>query len=208
MSEPLPATIDALLFDLGGVIIDIDFGRVFAHWATLSPLSAQQIAERFVFDECYHRYERGEIGDTAFFDVVRDALQSDAADAQILAGWNAVFTGQNETNMALVRELAARLPSYAFTNTSASHQRAWSRAYPEVGRVFRRVFSSAEMGMRKPERAAFDAVVATIGTPPERILFFDDLPSNVAGARAAGLHAVLVDDSDAVRSGLQAHGVI
>lgn len=127
-------TIEALLFDLGGVIIDIDFGRVFSRWAALSPLSAEQIAERFVFGDLYHRYERGEIGDREYFDSVREALRSDADDARVLEAWNAVFTGPNRVNLALVNRLSAQMPVFAFTNTSASHQRAcraptptWSR---------------------------------------------------------------------------------
>ncbi|MCB1722932.1 MAG: HAD family phosphatase [Chromatiaceae bacterium] len=201
-------TIEALLFDLGGVIIDIDFGRVFSRWAALSPLSAEQIAERFVFGDLYHRYERGEIGDREYFDSVREALRSDADDARVLEAWNAVFTGPNRVNLALVNRLSAQMPVFAFTNTSASHQRAWSRAYPDVVAAFRRIFASAEMGMRKPERRAFDAVIEMIGADPDAILFFDDLPSNVAGARDAGLQAILVDGPDAVRNGLTAHGLV
>ena len=201
-------TIEALLFDLGGVIIDIDFGRVFSRWAALSPLSAEQIAERFVFGDLYHRYERGEIGDREYFDSVREALRSDADDARVLEAWNAVFTGPNRVNLALVNRLSAQMPVFAFTNTSASHQRAWSRAYPDVVAAFRRIFASAETGMRKPERRAFDAVIDMIGADPDAILFFDDLPSNVAGARDAGLQAILVDGPDAVRNGLTAHGLV
>lgn len=62
--------------------------------------------------------------------------------------------------------------------------------------------------MRKPERRAFDAVIEMIGADPDAILFFDDLPSNVAGARDAGLQAILVDGPDAVRNGLTAHGLV
>ena len=202
------AGVEAVLFDLGGVIIDIDFGRVFSRWAALSPLSAEQIAERFVFGDLYHRYERGEIGDREYFDSVREALRSDADDARVLEAWNAVFTGPNRVNLALVNRLSAQMPVFAFTNTSASHQRAWSRAYPDVVAAFRRIFASAEMGMRKPERRAFDAVIEMIGADPDAILFFDDLPSNVAGARDAGLQAILVDGPDAVRNGLTAHGLV
>ena len=83
----------------------------------------------------------------------------------------------------------------AFTNTSSSHQTAWTEAYPDVVGAFRRIFSSTEMGLRKPDRAAFDAVTRAIGHAPGSILFFDDLASNVAGARD-------------VREGLQALGLL
>jgi putative hydrolase of the HAD superfamily len=200
LTEP----VNALLFDLGGVMIDIDFGRVFAHWAKYAPYSPAQINQRFVLDDTYHRYERGETDDAAFFDHVRRTLDLDASDAQIRDGWNAVFVAQNEPVLGMVKQASKTLPSYAFTNTSSSHQTAWTVAYPDVVSAFRRIFSSTEMGLRKPDRAAFEAVVQAIGQRPESILFFDDLASNVAGARAAGLQAVQVSGPRDVREGLRA----
>ena len=200
--------IQALLFDLGGVLIDIDFDRVFARWAEYAPISAPQIRERFVFDNTYHRYERGETDDATFFDFVRRTLDLDASDEQIRDGWNAAFVAQNDDVLGMVRQVSQLLPSYAFTNTSSSHQSAWSSAYPDVVGAFRVIFSSAEMGLRKPDRAAFEAVTDAIGLAPGSILFFDDLPSNVAGARSAGLQAVRVSGPQDVRSGLQAAGLL
>jgi len=73
--------------------------------------------------------------------------------------------------------------------------------------VFRKVFVSYELGARKPERAAFEAIARAIGVPLERILFFDDTAENVAGARAAGVAAIQVrgpqDVADALRPWLQ-----
>jgi putative hydrolase of the HAD superfamily len=200
--------IQALLFDLGGVLIDIDFDRVFRHWARLSSKPYEFIREHFVFDGHYHRYERGETDDATFFNHVRRKLDLDASDDQILEGWNAVFIGLNQGVMGMVRQAAGQMPSYAFTNTSGSHQRAWSSAYPDITDAFRRVYSSAEMGMRKPERMAFDAVVRDIGVAPSSILFFDDMPQNVTGAREAGLQAVLVRSPDDVRGGLAGLGLL
>lgn len=203
---PLP--VQALLFDLGGVMIDIDFERVFAHWASLPGADLERARPHFAADETYHRYERGEIDDAGFFAHVRRVLGTSADDAQLLDGWNRVFVGQNERALQLVRQAADRCPSYAFTNTSASHQATWSRAYPDVVTAFRQVFSSAEIGLRKPDRAAFEHVVEQIGFAPGTILFFDDLSSNVAGARAAGLQAVQVSGPDDIAGALSRLGLV
>lgn len=200
--------IEALLFDLGGVVIDIDFGRVFADWARFSPYPATDMPARFQFDGTYHRYERAEVSDADFFDHVRRVLSMDADDEQIRAGWNAVFIDQNNEVLQMIASMAGRLPHYAFTNTSASHQLAWSTRYPDVVNAFDRIFSSAEMGLRKPERAAFDAVVDGIGCDPDRILFFDDMLANVDGARVAGLQAVHVGKPGDIRASLARHGLL
>jgi hypothetical protein len=63
------------------------------------------------------------------------------------------------------------------------------------------------VNQRKPDRAAFNAVVSRIGVPAGRILFFDDGAENVAGAQAAGLQAVHVTSPRSVRSGLRSAGL-
>ncbi|MES2383091.1 MAG: HAD-IA family hydrolase [Pseudomonadota bacterium] len=204
---PAPAAaVQALLFDLGGVLIDIDFNRAFEHWQTLSPLSLEGIRARFSFDEAYAQHERGEItADTYFAHLVQ--LLELQPDHQVIArGWNAIFIGQISETLALVQAARAHLPCYAFSNSNAAHQAAWSRLYPSVVQAFDRIFVSSEIGLRKPERRAFEHIAGAVGLPADALLFFDDLADNVAGARTAGLQAVLVRSPADVRAALAALG--
>ncbi len=75
-------------------------------------------------------------------------------------------------------------------------------------RLFERVFVSSEIGLRKPHRAAFDYVVREMGVEANAILFFDDLPDNIAGATDAGLRAVQVRKSADVRHALGGLGCV
>jgi len=190
MTDPHP--IQALLFDLGGVVLEIDFERVFRRWAQHSGLGRDELRARFAVDTAYQRHERGEIGAAAYFAHLRRVLRLDASDAEIAAGWNAVFVGRIEPALAAIRKARGSLPCYCLTNTNPTHQATWSHDYPELGTLFDRIFVSSEMGMRKPERRAFETVVRHIGVAPSGILFFDDLAQNVAGARALGMQAVQV----------------
>jgi len=102
-----------------------------------------------------------------------------------------------------VAQARKHLPCYAFSNTNAEHQRAWNAAYPRIAATFDRVFLSSDIGMRKPEAAAFAHIADTIGVPTAHILFFDDLVENVVGAVAAGLQAVQVRSPADVREALE-----
>ena len=93
---------------------------------------------------------------------------------------------------ALLATVAERFAVYAFTNSNPTHHAFSSVRYPGVFKSFRKVFLSFELGLRKPERAAFEAISAAIGVPLDRILFFDDIQANVEGARAIGMPTVLV----------------
>src|SRR4029079_15101269 len=84
-------SVRALLFDLGGVLFEIDFNRAFEAWAPISQLSVQQMRAAFCFDIAYQRHERGQIAKEEYFDHLRSTLRLEADDAQIEIGWNAIF---------------------------------------------------------------------------------------------------------------------
>lgn len=184
--------VDALLFDFGGVLIEIDFDRVFARWAELSGVPAEDIKQRFDHGEPYQQHERGEIDAAGFFQSLRGTLGVDLSDADFEDGWQQVFGPEIAPTVALLPRLAKRVPVHLFSNTNPMHYGYWSKRYDQALKPVQRRFISSEMGVRKPERESFEHVSRELGVPPDRILFFDDTLANVEGARAAGLPTVWV----------------
>lgn len=198
-----PGTVEVLLYDFGGVIIEIDFDRVFARWSELSGVPFEQVKARFRHEDEYNAHERGELPTLSFFDWVRCAIGFDLSDAQVQDGWERVLGPEIAPTVEAIRRLQSRIPQYLFSNTNVEHHRVWAARHAQALRPMRRAFISCEIGLRKPDRKAFDYVAREIGVDPSRILFFDDTLPNVEGARAAGLQAVHVrspaDVLDAVR---------
>ncbi len=193
---------DALLFDVGNVLIEIDAERILAHWAAHAETDADSLRGRFVFGPDYERHERGEITSGAYFESLRRMLGIDLSDAQLLDGWNAVFVGEVAGMRTLVERASARLPIYAFSNTNEDHYKELSRRYADMLDCFTAVYASCTLALRKPEEAAYRAVARAMGVAPERILFFDDSAENVAGARRVGMRAVQVESIDDVHRAL------
>lgn len=187
-----PRRPDALLFDLGGVVIDLDFGRVLARWAELADVDPAQLEERFSFDEAYERHERGQIDAARFFASLRATLGVDLTDAELLDGWNDVYLGPIAEVVELLGTIADRFPLYAFTNSNRSHEAHWSTRFESELAPFREVFVSSTIGLRKPEPEAFAHIASAIGVSLDRIHFFDDLEENVSAAEAVGMTATLV----------------
>ena len=206
----VPARVEALLFDLGRVLFDLDSARMHARWAELAGVTVAEVtarhAARVAGGELLHRHERGEVTDAAFFGALREALAIELTDAECNDGWNAIFVGEMPGIRRVLSRAQAMLPLFAFSNTNAAHQKVWSVRFADLLAPFRKIYVSHELGARKPEAAAFQAVVADMGVAPERILFFDDAPENVAGARACGLIAVEVTSAADVERALGAHG--
>jgi HAD superfamily hydrolase (TIGR01509 family) len=209
MSPPhlSPASADALLFDLGRVVLDIDFSRALDCWAGHAGCEPAQLIGRFSADDAYKLHERGAISDAEFFAALRVSLGIDVSDAQFLEGWNAIFAGEMPDIAALLARAARRLPLYAFSNTNRAHEVHFSKAFAEVLGHFRKIFLSSTIGLRKPDAAAYDHVVREIGVPAERIVFFDDSADNIEGARARGMVAVHVTSMRDVTEALAALGI-
>ena len=194
---------DALLFDLGGVVIEIDFNRAFACWAAHAHRSLETIKAQFSFDCFYQRHERGEIGASEYFDSLRTSLGIDISPTQFVDGWNAIYVREIPGIAALLQRAKKKLPLYAFTNSNPTHQHVWSKRFSDVLGLFQTVFVSSEIGKRKPEPGAFHAVAETIGVKLHRLVFFDDAMENVDGARAIGLRAVHVRSIADIEGSLQ-----
>jgi FMN phosphatase YigB (HAD superfamily) len=209
MTKPLlsPGAADALLFDLGRVVLDIDFGKTLACWAGHAGCEVTHLIGRFSRDDIYRRHETGDISDAEFFEGLRDSLGVKLSDAQFLEGWNAIFAGEMPGISALLARAAARVPLYAFSNTNNAHVEHFSLEYAAVLGHFREIFLSSAIGLRKPDAAAYDHVVKAIGVDPERIVFFDDLAENIEGAKACGLTAIHVTSPGDVAHALSELGI-
>jgi putative hydrolase of the HAD superfamily len=205
MNLPLtPSSVDVLLFDLGRVVLDINFDSVMATWADYAGCAPADLASRFVVNDSFKHHETGRIDDAAFFADLRQSLGIGLTEAQFLEGWNAIFAGEMPGIAPLLAGAAQRLPLYAFSNTNPAHVAHFSKTYADVLGHFREIFLSSSIGLRKPDAEAYDHVVKAIGVPASRILFFDDSAANIEGARARGLRAVHVTSMDDVARALTA----
>lgn len=189
----------ALLLDFGGVVMNIDFSRVFDYWASHSGVAAQTIESRWAMCPAYEEHETGDMSFSDYTKALGDQLRIELSATQWLTGWNALFAGLHLDVLEAAADTG--LPVYAFTNTNEAHANCWRRLYGGQLGVFEHIYVSSEMGKRKPDLEAFDHVCADIGLAPRNIEFYDDSPTNIQAAQTAGLQTVLVEKpSDAIRA--------
>jgi len=200
-------TVQALLFDLGGVLIDIDFNRTFDAWSVASGIAAADIKSRYSFDSHYEAHERGEITTREYFESLRASLCMNLSDAQFLAGWNALLLDEIPGVRPLLAHLQTRVPLYVFSNSNVAHQACWTRKLAAMLSHFSKVFVSSELGQRKPDAQAFMAISSAIGIAPGNIMFFDDTRVNIAGAQHVGMQAVLTRSAADIESALANSGI-
>lgn len=200
-------TVDALLFDFGGVLVNVHFERTFAAWAAATGESADELMGRFRFDAQLAAYERGEVDAPAYFEHVRRVLDVNVPTDVLLEGWMAMIGEPLDGIADLIASVSSRLPLYVFSNTNAEHYADWGPRFADLLKPFSAIFCSQELGVRKPDAVAFERVAREMNVPLQRIAFFDDFAPNVTGARATGLQAFQVKGTADVLRHLGAVGI-
>jgi glucose-1-phosphatase len=197
-------SIKALLFDMGNVVIEISFLKMMD--ALGFHCQTERDAARMVESWAFHdQYERGLLTTDQFRAAVSERLGRKLEPDQFEKGWTSIYVGQVKGVEELLSELALSYPIYLLSNTNAAHMAFCVSQFGVLSR-FNKRFLSYELGCRKPEREIYERVVSDIGVAPDEILFFDDMPGNVSGARDFGLRAELADRSvDAIIAGLKRH---
>ncbi len=190
--EGAEQTIRALLFDVGNVLVEVDFGRVVRSWAAAAGADPRLLMERFSFDEAYEKHERGEIDAPSYFDALAGTLGIDLDERSWVIGWNAVFVGEMAGIRPVLERARQSWPIYAFSNTNRVHHAEWGGRFANLLRPMEKVFVSCELGHRKPERQAYERVARELALTPGEIMFFDDSLENVRGARETGMRAVQI----------------
>jgi len=183
-------------------VFEIDFERALQTWSNWTSLPLEEIQHRFKMDDAYERHERGEIGASEYFTHLRKVLELEANDSEIALGWNAIFLEEIEETVNYILAVRDKLPCFAFTNSNPTHQAFWMAAYPRAMESFHQIFVSSELGLRKPEREAFEAISDITGISLDKMLFFDDAKENISGAQAIGMQAVHVKAHSDVRTAL------
>ena len=188
--------IRAIVFDLGGVLIDLDAERSIRAFREI--LGYEKITELLDLSHqkgIYGEMEAGRITADEFRAEVLRESRPGCTPEDVDRAMAGLLVGMDPAKVPLLHALAEKYPIYGLSNNNEISVVLMHRIYDEVGldwkRVFRKEFISSRMKMMKPSREIFDAAAAEIGFPPEEILFVDDSQRNVDGARAAGWQAVL-----------------
>jgi putative hydrolase of the HAD superfamily len=196
---------ELLLFDLGGVLVDFSGPRDIAAFMR-APATPADILSRWATCPHTKEYQVGKISAEVWADrFVRDwdlDLAPDKFLAEFCSWSKGFFPGAKE----LLSTLRRRYRLAVLSNSNALH---WKRN-EELGifQEFEFAVGSHEIGLCKPDPAAFQAVLEKAKVPPAAVVFFDDLPANVAGAKTCGIRARRVEGVGAVRECLIQLGLL
>ena len=179
----------AILFDLGGVLIDLAPSRVFEPWAKAADVTPASLAARWKIEAAYKAHEEGKMEFIEFTSHLQKQLGISITQSDWKTGWNALLGQPFPELLPRLSALAKRIPLYCFSNTNQTHWTALTARtnHPQLGGFFQKIYLSYAIGRRKPNVESYRWVTNDMGYRPTDIAFLDDNAANIHGAKRAGL---------------------
>jgi len=200
----LVSSVKNLIFDLGGVILDLSVDHTLNSFSSLSKLPKSRVEELYVSTPGFLAYEKGLIDDDGFRSFVRETFSLAADDDAIDACWNAMLRGIPGIKLDLLMKLQNEFQVFLLSNTNAIHLHHINEIVLPKGKqnslddYFHKAYYSHRMGKRKPDAEIFEQVLEENHLLPEETLFLDDYAVNIEGAKSLGIKTVHVTSPDLI----------
>ena len=201
----MPEPVDLVLFDLGGVLVELSGVRPMLELTGID--SEEELWRRWLTCRWVRRFESGDCSEAEFAAGVVADWQLELSPAAFLEAFRDWPVGPLPGAAELVAQTRASVSTGCFSNTNALHWHDRFGSWPLMD-LFHHRFLSFELGLLKPDIAAFMRVAEMLPVPAERVLFLDDNAMNVTGAAAAGFQAMRAAGVDEARQCLTESAVI
>lgn len=188
--------ITAIIFDLGGVVLNLDMELTFNAFAQMGIDSKQLLYMSGGPDGIIGEYEKGLISSEEFLRRIISLIPGNVAQDDIVSAWNKMLLNLPPSRIELLQSIKQNYPIYLLSNTNEIHVEAFEKGvekefgYPVLNEIFTETYYSCRMGMRKPDVEIYRFVTDKHDLDPKRTLFIDDNSENVTGAIKAGLQGL------------------
>lgn len=192
---------DAVIFDLGGVIINIDYERTINEFKKLGSIHFIEMYSQASQSGVFDLFETGKISSQRFINELLPYLNQGTSPNKVVAAWNAMILNVPEKKIELLERLRANMPIYLLSNTNEIHLQAVNRQWSKVSdypmhHYFNKVYLSHEIHLRKPTKEIFEYVCRDQTLDAGRTLFIDDSIQHIDGALSCGLQALHLKDPE------------
>jgi len=199
-------SIKNLIFDLGGVILDLSVDQTMEQFSALSGLDKQKVKDLYASTPGFEDYEKGLMDDKDFRDFVRNVFAVQSSDEEIDTCWTAMLLGLPIGKLNLLQSLKKNFSVYLLSNTNNIHLNYINQimlpgitdAGNSLDSYFHRAYYSHVMKKRKPNADIFEQVLNENSLLAHETLFLDDNLPNIEGAKQLGIQTVHVITPDLI----------
>ena len=188
--------IDAVIFDYGGVLINIDYDATIEAFNNLGIENFEKMYSQAEQSNLFNNIETGHIAPTYFINQLLDYLPSGTSANKVVEAWNAMIKNVPASSIELIEDLKKQgLKVYLLSNTNQLHIDVANREWAKVStkkpvELFDAVYYSHEVKMRKPNKEIFEFVCEENSLDVSKTLFIDDSIQHIEGAKSIGLQTI------------------
>ncbi len=184
--------IDNIIFDFGGVIVDVEYEKTMKAFAELGLKETSLMHANFYHDTFLADFEMGLISNEEFLSEVKKLLYSNVTDEQVLNAWNSMIGKLPLVRLDILNKLKLKYRTFLLSNTNNIHiphfkNKVLTEHGIELDTCFEKAYYSSCMNRRKPNADIFQFVVKENALDVSRTLFVDDLLDNIITAQKVGL---------------------
>jgi len=192
---------DAVIFDLGGVIINLDYQKTIRAFQELGMSNFEQVYSQMAQSDLFDSYETGKISTQHFINLLLPHLPSGTSPNKLVAAWNAMILDVPPKKIDLLTQLKLSIPTFLLSNTNDLHIQKVRDEWKKVTHLsmedsFHKMYLSHEIKLRKPTAQAFSYVLDQNGLEAARTLFIDDTIQHIEGAKNLGLQTLHLTDPE------------
>ncbi len=190
---------DAIIFDLGGVIINLDYQLTIEAFKKLGIDNFEEMYTQAKQNNLFDDFETGKISSQHFINSLLPFLPSGTSPNKVVHAWNAMILDFPKKRLELLDQLNSKYRVFLLSNTNDIHLQAVNRSLAnttdrKLDTYFEKVYLSHEVKLRKPHKEIFELVCTEQNLNPETTIFIDDTIGHVNGANSIGLKGIhLVD---------------
>jgi len=193
-----------IIFDLGAVLLNIDYQKTIDEFKKLGVKNASEFYSKKKQINIFDLLECGKISEQRFVDEFKE-ITSRASDAEIISAWNALLLDLPQNRINLLKRIRKKYDIFLLSNTNSIHINEFRKQigetkYLKFYNLFKKVYYSYEIGFRKPNKEAFQIILNENNMNPKEVLFIDDSPQHIAGARVLGIQTYHLKDNEDVSS--------
>lgn len=204
--------IESVIFDLGGVILNIDYQKTIDQFKSLGISDFNKNYSQFNQSNLFDLFETGQISEADFFSKLQDG-DPKICKTSLMDAWNAMLLDLPKERWDFLLALKEQLPIVLLSNTNETHVTALNKLLPEetslnkLKSIFKNAYFSNEIGLRKPEKETFEWVLKQNNFKAETTLFIDDSIQHIEGAKSIGIKTWHLDKGSILDldTALQAH---
>jgi len=188
-----------IIFDFGGVIINLDMPATTRELNKLGEVKFDSLEKKLSGNGWFDRFEKGLISETDFFSEIRKNIRFKGSDADLVRAWNAMLLDLPEHRLDVLLESKKNYRTFLLSNTNETHIHCFEsdmyRAHGirNFGDYFDKLYYSCRINMRKPDKEIFEYVLEKNNLRPEETVFIDDSVQHVKGAGDSGINAFLLN---------------